>query len=145
MSEAHRPRRTLRRIGAVLTGLFAILVILYLSLYIVANRALNRTDIDAKQKTVTSKDGTLVAFEQTGAGPVVILVRGALADRSGTRWLAKHLAERFTVINYDRRGRGKSTDTQPYAVEREVEVEDIDALIDATGGSAFVFGVSSGA
>jgi len=143
MSEAHRPRRTLRRIGAVLTGLLAILVILYLSLYIAANRALNRTDIDAKQKTVTSKDGTLVAFEQTGAGPVVILVTGALADRSGTRWLAKHLAEHFTVINYDRRGRGKSTDTQPYAVEREVE--DIEALIDATGGSAFVFGVSSGA
>ena len=143
MSEAHRPRRTLRRIGAVLTGLLAILVILYLSFYIVANRALNRTDIDAKQKTVTSKDGTLVAFEQTGAGPVVILVTGALADRSGTRWLAKHLVEHFTVINYDRRGRGKSTDTQPYAVEREVE--DIEALIDATGGSAFVFGVSSGA
>ena len=80
MSEAHRPRRTLRRIGAVLTGLLAILVILYLSFYIVANRALNRTDIDAKQKTVTSRDGTLVAFEQTGAGPVVILVTGALAE-----------------------------------------------------------------
>jgi len=143
MSEAHRPHRTLRRIGAVLTGLLAIVVILYLSLYIVANRALNRTDMDAKQKTVTSKDGTLIAFEQTGAGPVVIVVTGALADRSGTRRLAKHLAEHFTVINYDRRGRGKSTDTQPYAVEREVE--DIQALIDATGRSAFVFGVSSGA
>ena len=76
MSEAHRPRRTLRRIGAVLTALLAIVVILFLSLYIVANRALNRTDIDAKQKTVTSKDGTLVAFEQTGGGPVVILVNG---------------------------------------------------------------------
>ncbi len=63
MSEAHRPRHTLRRIGAVLTALLAIVVIRYLSLYIVANRALNRTDIDAKQKTVTSKDGTLVAFE----------------------------------------------------------------------------------
>src|SRR6266513_5390177 len=142
MSEAHRPRRTLRRIGAVLTALFAIVVILCL-LYSVANRALNGTDSDAKQKTVTSKDGTLVAFEQTGGGPVVILVTGALADRSGARWLAKHLAEHFTVINYDRRGRGKSTDTQPYAVDREVE--DIEALIDATGGSAFVFGVSSGA
>ncbi len=76
MSEAHRPRHTLRRIGAVLTALLAIVVIRYLSLYIVANRALNRTDIDAKQKTVTSKDGTLVAFEQTGGGPVVILVNG---------------------------------------------------------------------
>jgi len=50
MSEAHRLRRTLRRIGAVLTGLLAIVVILYISLYIVANRALNKTDIDAKQK-----------------------------------------------------------------------------------------------
>jgi pimeloyl-ACP methyl ester carboxylesterase len=115
MSEAHCSRRTLRRIGAVITGLLAIAVILYLSLYIVASRALNKTDIDAKQKTVTSRDGTLVAFEQTGAGPVVILVTGALADRSGTRWLAKRLAEHFTVINYDRRGRGKSTDTQPSA------------------------------
>ena len=143
MSEAHRPRRTLRRIGAVLTGLLAVVVILYLGLYIVAERALNKTDIDAKQKTVTSKDGTRIAFEQTGAGPVVIVVTGALADRTGTRPLARHLVEHFTVINYDRRGRGTSTDAQPYAVAREVE--DIEALIDATGGSAFVFGVSSGA
>jgi pimeloyl-ACP methyl ester carboxylesterase len=143
MSDTHRPRCTLRRVGAVLTGLLAIVVILYLSLYIVANRALNRTDVDAKQKTVTSQDGTLVAFEQTGAGPVVIVVTGALADRSGATRLAKHLAEHFTVINYDRRGRGKSTDTQRYAGKREVE--DIEALIDATGGSALVFGVSSGA
>jgi len=143
VSEAHRPRRTLRRIGAVLTGLLAVVVILYLGLYIVADRALNKTDSDAKQKTVTSKDGTLIAFEQTGVGPVVIVVTGALADRTGTRPLARHLVEHFTVINYDRRGRGTSTDAQPYAVAREVE--DIEALIDATGGSAFVFGVSSGA
>jgi pimeloyl-ACP methyl ester carboxylesterase len=94
------------------------------------------------QKNVTSKDGTRIAYEQTGTGPVVIVVAAALADRGGTTRLAKHLAERFTVINYDRRGRGKSTDTQPYAVEREVE--DIEALIDANGGSAFVFGSSSG-
>jgi pimeloyl-ACP methyl ester carboxylesterase len=72
----------------------------------------------------------------------VIVVAAALADRGGTTRLAKHLAEHFTVINYDRRGRGKSTDTHPYAVEREVE--DIEALIDASGGSAFVFGSSSG-
>jgi pimeloyl-ACP methyl ester carboxylesterase len=143
MSEAHRPRRTLRRIGTMLAGLLAIVVILYLGLYIVADRALNKTDIDAKQKTVTSKDGTLMAFEQTGAGPVVIVVTGALADRTGTRPLARHLAKHFAVINYDRRGRGQSTDAQPYAVEREVA--DIAALIDATGGSAFVLGLSSGA
>jgi pimeloyl-ACP methyl ester carboxylesterase len=91
---------------------------------------------------VRSKDGTTIAFDQSGKGPAVILVAAALADRGGTTRLAKHLAERFTVINYDRRGRGKSTDTQPYAVEREVE--DIEALTDASGGSAFVFGSSSG-
>jgi pimeloyl-ACP methyl ester carboxylesterase len=97
----------------------------------------------ADQRNVTSTDGTTIAFEQLGSGPVVILVAAALADRDGTARLAKHLAERFTVINYDRRGRGKSTDTQPFAVEREVE--DVDALIDASGGSAFLFGSSSGA
>lgn len=94
------------------------------------------------QKTVTSQDGTTIAYEQTGTGPVIILVAAALADRGGTTRLAKHLAEHFTVINYDRRGRGKSTDTQPYAIAREVE--DIEALIDAHDGAAFVFGSSSG-
>jgi pimeloyl-ACP methyl ester carboxylesterase len=139
MSETHRLRRTLRRIGAVLAGLLAIVVILSIATDI----ALNRQNMDATQKNVTSKDGTIIAFEQSGAGPVVILVAAALADRDGTARLAKHLSEHFTVVNYDRRGRGKSTDTQPYAVEREVE--DIEALIDASGGSAFVFGSSSGA
>jgi len=94
-------------------------------------------------KTVTSKDGTKIAFDHIGNGPVVILVDSALADRSLCVKLAKLLAEEFTVINYDRRGRGDSTDTQPYAVEREVE--DIEALIDATGGATFLFGSSSGA
>jgi pimeloyl-ACP methyl ester carboxylesterase len=94
------------------------------------------------QKQVTSQDGTRIAYEQSGAGPVVIVVAAALADRGGTTRLAKHLAEHFTVINYDRRGRGKSTDTEPYAIAREIE--DIGALIDAHGGSAFVFGSSSG-
>ena len=73
-------------------------------------------------------------MENQNNNGVVILVTAALADHSGTGRLAKHLADHFTVINYDRRGRGKSTDAQPYAVEREVE--DIEALIDATGGSA---------
>jgi pimeloyl-ACP methyl ester carboxylesterase len=138
MSEMHHPRRVLRRIGAVLAGLLAIII-----LAIATNAVLHKGILmDTKQKSITSKDGTSIAFEQTGKGPVIILVAAALADRGGTTLLAKHLAEHFTVINYDRRGRGKSTDTQPYAVEREVE--DIDALIDATGGSAFVFGSSSG-
>jgi pimeloyl-ACP methyl ester carboxylesterase len=95
------------------------------------------------EKIVKSKDGTSIAYEQSGAGPVVIVVAAALADHAGTDGLAKQLAPNFTVINYDRRGRGKSTDTQPYAIEREVE--DIEALIDAAGGQAFVFGSSSGA
>ena len=94
-------------------------------------------------KTVTSKDGTTIAFDQIGNGLVVILVDSALADRSICVKLAKLLAEEFTVINYDRRGRGESGDIQPYAVEREVE--DIEALIDAVGGSVFIFGSSSGA
>ena len=96
-------------------------------------------------KTVTSEDGTSIAFDQSGEGPPVILVNGALGDRSHQMQmeLAALLAEYFTVFNYDRRGRGDSGDTTPYAVEREIE--DIDALIDEAGGSAFVYGVSSGA
>ena len=99
--------------------------------------------MDTLQETVASADGTTIAFEQSGTGPVIVLVAAALADRAGTVKLARHLARRFTVINYDRRGRGKSTDAPPYAIAREVE--DIEALIDAAGGSAFVFGSSSGA
>jgi len=98
--------------------------------------------IDAIQKTVKSKDGTLIAYERTGAGPVVILVSAALADRDGARRLARHLASSFTVINYDRRGRGKSSNTEPYAVEREIE--DLDALVTAAGQPVCLFGSSSG-
>jgi len=94
---------------------------------------------------VTSKDGTRIAFDRLGEGPPVILVGGAFNTRSfgPNEGLAPLLAERFTVINYDRRGRGESGDTQPYSVEREIE--DIEALIEAVGGSAHVFGISSGA
>jgi pimeloyl-ACP methyl ester carboxylesterase len=97
-------------------------------------------------KTVQSADGTTIAFDQLGKGPALILVGGALEQRamdSETAQLAPRLSEHFTVFHYDRRGRGDSTDTQPYAVEREIE--DIDALITEAGGSAFVFGISSGA
>ncbi|WP_326825215.1 alpha/beta fold hydrolase [Streptosporangium sp. NBC_01756] len=93
--------------------------------------------------SVISQDGTEIAFERLGAGPAVILVSSALADRSDARKLAGLLAEHFTVINYDRRGRGTSGDAAGYAAEREVE--DIAALIDHVGGSASVFGSSSGA
>jgi pimeloyl-ACP methyl ester carboxylesterase len=94
-------------------------------------------------KKVRSKDGTTIAFDQSGQGPAIILVAAALSNRLVTTQLAALLAPHFTVINYDRRGRGDSGDTQPYAVEREIE--DIEALIDEAGGSAFVFGHSSGA
>ncbi|MBI5122497.1 alpha/beta hydrolase [Candidatus Roizmanbacteria bacterium] len=99
--------------------------------------------MEIKQKIVISKDGTTIAYEQSGFGSALIIVSAALADHSGTTKLANLLAEKFTVINYDRRGRGKSSDTKPYAVE--YEVEDIAALIEAVGGKAYLFGSSSGA
>jgi pimeloyl-ACP methyl ester carboxylesterase len=91
---------------------------------------------------VTSSDGTSIAFDRVGDGPAVILVGGGLDDGSENAPLAPVLAERFTVYNYARRGRGDSGDTQPYAVEREIE--DLAALIAEAGGSAHAFGVSSG-
>ena len=90
---------------------------------------------------VTSDDGTPLAFDRLGAGPPLIVIGGMLGDRQTTRPLAEKLAERCTVVNYDRRGRGESGDTEPYAVEREVE--DVAALIAAVGGSASVYGHSS--
>lgn len=94
---------------------------------------------------VTTKDGTPIAFDRTGKGPALILVDGALCSRNFGPMgpLAALLAPHFTVFTYDRRGRGDSGDTLPYAVEREVE--DIAALIAEAGGSAFVYGISSGA
>src|SRR5579862_7568357 len=96
-------------------------------------------------QVVASKDGTHIAYDKQGEGPAVILVAGALCARlswSGPQ-LSQLLAPHFTVFNYDRRGRGDSGDTKPYAVEREIE--DIEALIDDAGGVAFLYGHSSGA
>jgi pimeloyl-ACP methyl ester carboxylesterase len=94
---------------------------------------------------VTSKDGTQIAYDKRGEGQAVILVDGALCYRTFGPMprLSELLSPHFTVYNYDRRGRGDSGDTQPYALEREIE--DLEALIDEAGGSAFVFGTSSGA
>jgi pimeloyl-ACP methyl ester carboxylesterase len=95
--------------------------------------------------TVKSKDGTTIAFERQGSGAPLILVDGAMGSRAmgfGSE-LASLLGKDFTVYIYDRRGRNESGDTQPYAVEREIE--DIEALIDDAAGSAFVYGISSGA
>jgi pimeloyl-ACP methyl ester carboxylesterase len=93
--------------------------------------------------TTTSADGTTIGYDRYGDGPPVILVLGAFNERATGAALAAGLASAFTVINYDRRGRGTSTDTLPYAVEREVE--DLEALIDEVGGQTCVFGYSSGA
>jgi pimeloyl-ACP methyl ester carboxylesterase len=100
---------------------------------------------DAAIDTVRSGDGTAIAFERRGDGPSLVLVDGALCHRrmGPSSPLAKLLADRYTVFTYDRRGRGDSGDTAPYAVEREVE--DLQAIIDEAGGSAYVWGISSGA
>ena len=93
---------------------------------------------------VISKDGTRIAYERMGSGPAVILIDGAMCSRAFGPMpkIAALLKEHFTVYLYDRRGRGESGDTQPYAKAREVE--DIDALVRAAGGSAFAVGMSSG-
>src|SRR3954463_8112448 len=97
-------------------------------------------------KKVQSADGTSLAYESAGSGPALILVGGAFCDRSarasGTP-LAALLQSKFTVFSYDRRGRGDSGDSPPYAIAREVE--DLAALIAEAGGRAFVYGISSGA
>ena len=128
------------------------------------------TPVLPSMSTLTSADGTVIAYDKTcrqgiprhgdepgaGSGPPVILVDGALCHRGSgpARPLAKALADRFTVYTYDRRGRGESGDTAPYAVEREIE--DLQALVDVAcrqgragepgaGESVAVYGISSGA
>jgi pimeloyl-ACP methyl ester carboxylesterase len=93
-------------------------------------------------KKTLSRDGTPIAYERTGQGPAVILVSGAMSTGGTVAPLAVPLSERFDVLVYDRRGRGASGDTAPYAVAREVE--DLAALIEAAGGEACLCGISSG-
>ncbi|WP_238815321.1 alpha/beta fold hydrolase [Nocardia brasiliensis] len=96
-------------------------------------------------KTAVSADGTRLAYDVVGAGPTLVYVTGAICFRKFRPVAAdvKAMAKEFTVYTYDRRGRGDSTDTAPYDVQREVD--DIETIIDAAGGSAFVYGHSSGA
>ncbi|ALV33369.1 alpha/beta hydrolase [Streptomyces sp. CdTB01] len=89
-----------------------------------------------------SRDGTSLAYQRAGEGPAVVLVSGAMSTGATVAPLAGLLAKRFTTVWYDRRGRGQSGDTQPYDVAREVE--DLAALIDAVGGEASLYGISSG-
>src|SRR5215475_3712868 len=96
---------------------------------------------EREMKTVTSKDGTKIAYDKTGHGPAVIHVAGAMGTRSsGFPDHARLLESHFTVYTYDRRSRGESTGTKPFAVEREVE--DIEALINEVGDSAYLYGKS---
>ena len=100
--------------------------------------------IGTTTRHVKSKDGTTIAYERSGNGPALILVDGALCSRAfgPSPKLAALMARHFTVYTYDRRGRGQSGDTPPYSPAREVE--DISALVEAAGGSAFLLGLSSG-
>ncbi len=93
---------------------------------------------------LSSHDGTTIAYDKLGEGPALILVDGALTVHSSgsVSELAKLLAPHYTVYGFDRRGRGESGDTPPYAVDREID--DIEALIDHAGGAAFLYGHSSG-
>ncbi|WP_031039282.1 alpha/beta fold hydrolase [Streptomyces sp. NRRL F-5650] len=93
-------------------------------------------------KTTVSRDGTRIAYDRSGRGPVVVLVSGAMSTGATTAPLAAELSDRFDVVVYDRRGRGESGDTAPYAVEREIE--DLAALIEEVGGEASLYGMSSG-
>ncbi|WP_369249343.1 alpha/beta fold hydrolase [Streptomyces sp. R41] len=93
-------------------------------------------------KKTISRDGTPIAYERHGDGPAVVLVGGAMCTGATLAPLAAALSDRFGAVTYDRRGRGDSGDTAPFAVAREVE--DIAALIDASGGSAALYGISSG-
>ncbi|WP_435606297.1 alpha/beta fold hydrolase [Streptomyces ardesiacus] len=94
------------------------------------------------EKTTVSRDGTRIAYHRSGQGPVVVLVSGTMSTGATTAPLAAELSDRFDVVVYDRRGRGGSGDTAPYAVEREIE--DLAALVEEVGGEASLYGMSSG-
>lgn len=93
----------------------------------------------------TSRDGTKLAWSRTGEGEPLILVDGAFCHRKfgANEKLPEHLSGKFTVYSYDRRGRGESGNTLPYSPQKEYE--DLQSIIDITGGSAYVYGISSGA
>ncbi len=96
-------------------------------------------------ETVISKDGTSIAFDKTGTGPALVLVDGAFCSRDYgvTPKLVPLLSGSFTVYSYDRRGRGESSDAEPYSVDNEIE--DLKTIIEKAGEAPFICGFSSGA
>ncbi len=104
---------------------------------------MNTTEMTAT--TVRSADGTTIAAYRTGTGPAIVLIDPALSTHKGSAKLAAALAEHFSVVSYDRRGRGGSGDEHPESADPDREVDDISALIDTAGGRAILFGTSSGA
>ena len=125
--------------------LFTVVVLFAIS-FLVILRLREKTMQSFGEKQVTiSRDGTRIAFSKMGSGPAVVLVDGAFCYRElgPAPELAPLLAQHFTLFIYDRRGRGESGDTPPYAVEREID--DLRAVVDEAGGTADVVGVSSGA
>ena len=109
---------------------------------LIRTRSSARSDRGAAMESVRSADGTTIALERSGDGPALVVVTGAFCARSTPAGLAAALDPSFTVWRYDRRGRGDSGDTPPYAVEREID--DLAALIESVGGQAYVCGHSSG-
>jgi pimeloyl-ACP methyl ester carboxylesterase len=129
---------------SALCGLLAVGGVAVCGMAASANPSQSQQQAEAKMlQTVTSRDGTKISYRKVGTGPAVILVNGALARGDAGAEIAKRLAPRFTVYTYDRRGRGESGDGGTYSVEREVE--DIAALIEQAGGTAYLTGFSSGA
>jgi pimeloyl-ACP methyl ester carboxylesterase len=108
-----------------------------------SDRSLETTFREVSMELAKSADGTGIAWNRGGSGPVLVVVNGALSDHTSTDMLRHWLEPHFTVVGYDRRGRGESGDNRPYAIEREIE--DLAAVIAANGSSAVVYGHSSGA
>lgn len=106
------------------------------------NPSTEEETIMSELPTITSTDGTAIAYEQTGSGPALIVISTVAEDHTGVAGVAAALSKHFTVINYDRRGRGASGDPQPYDPAREID--DIAALIDVAGGSAALASGSGG-
>jgi pimeloyl-ACP methyl ester carboxylesterase len=138
-NETSNVRRINPRFTLLTTCLFAVLAFAGFA----AAKEIKKSKLRQATKFATSRDGTKIAYDKVGKGPALVIVGGALSARSGASEFAEALAPHFTVYSYDRRGRGESGDTKPYSVRREIE--DLEAVIEAAGGSAYVYGKSSGA